>query len=195
MLNEPAQESEWAALAFDMAPIGIVLTEERLISACNATFAELTGYAPGELIGQSFRIFYGSDGEFERVRDVGLTPLRASQPYSDERLLRHRDGRDLWCRFRARTLLPETPLKRVIMSFGQISDAAPARRLSKREREVLGFIGQGLTTKEIAARLDLSPRTIDDVRGRLIRRYGVRRASDLLGHFTDLRFRQFTRPD
>lgn len=193
MTSKRTGDAEAAALAFEMAPIGVVFTEDRFIRACNATFAEMTGYSAKDLIGRSFRIFYGSDIEFERIRDVGLAPLRASQPYSDERLLRHRDGRDLWCRFRARALSPDAPLARVVMSFGLINDAAPARRLSQREREVLGLIGQGLTSKEIAARLGLSPRTIDDVRGRLIRRYGVRRASDLLRQFTDLQLREAAR--
>ncbi|AMM26338.1 response regulator transcription factor [Variovorax sp. PAMC 28711] len=58
-------------------------------------------------------------------------------------------------------------------------------QLSEREREVLGFIVEGLTNKEIARALDLSPRTVETHRAnlfakldceslaQLIRRYAV----------------------
>lgn len=180
-----ALPDSFALLAFEAAPIGLVLTEQRVIRTCNMTFAALLGYQVSELLGQSFRILYGSDEEFESIRDVGLATLQGSRLYSDERLVQHRAGHGIWCRFRARTLVPEAPLERVIMSFAPIHEAQPLS-LSKRERQVLELMNRRLTSKEIAARLHLSPRTIDDVRGRLIKRFGVRRAADLLGRLAGL---------
>lgn len=176
---------DFATLAFDEAPIGIVLTERRVIRSCNRTFATLLGYRVEELLGQSFRILYGSDEEFENIRDIGIPLLQQTGSYTDERLVRHRAGHGVWCRFRARTLVPEAPLERVVMSFAAIRDAAPLS-LSKRERQVLELMSRRLTSKEIAARLGLSPRTIDDVRGRLIKRFELRRATDLLGRLRGL---------
>ncbi|GAB1377469.1 helix-turn-helix domain-containing protein [Pararhodobacter aggregans] len=172
-------ETQLALLAFNAAPVAIVLTEQRVIRACNETFARLLGYRAEELPGQSFRLFYGSDEEFEEIRDVGLTLLRETGSYTDERLVRHRAGHALWCRFRATTLAPEAPLDRLVMSFAPIHEGGPVS-LSKRERQVLELMNRRLTSKEIAARLHLSPRTVDDVRGRLIKRFGVRRAADIL---------------
>ncbi|WP_417598174.1 LuxR C-terminal-related transcriptional regulator [Pararhodobacter oceanensis] len=166
-------------LAFDEAPTGLVLTENRIIRICNRRFAELLGYHVEDLLNQSFRIFYGSDEEFESIRDVGLSKLQETGGYTDERLIRHRSGQGIWCQFRARTLNPDAPLERVVMSFAPINEAQTLR-LSKRERQVLDLMNQRLTSKEIARRLGLSPRTIDDVRGRLIKRFGLRRAEDLL---------------
>ena len=179
------QPPDFAFLAFDAAPTGIVLTEQRIIRTCNTTFASLLGYRVGDLLGQSFRILYGSDEEFENIRDIGLNQLQEAGVYSDERLVRHRSGHGLWCRFRARTLAPHAPLERVVMSFAPINEAEPVS-LSKRERQVLELMNRRLTSKEIAARLHLSPRTIDDVRGRLIKRFGLRRAADLLGRLGGL---------
>lgn len=177
---------DFALLAFDAAPVGIVLAESRVIRACNTTFARLVGYGVGDLVGQSFRMLYGSEDEFERIRDVGLGMLRREQNYADERLLRHRDGHSLWCRFRARSLTPAAPLDRVVMTFARIADKGEALSLSKRERQVLSLMSRSLTSKQIATELGLSPRTVDDVRGRLIRRFGLRKASDLLHRMTDL---------
>lgn len=179
------KNAEMTQIAFDAAPVGIVMAEQRIIRACNATFASMLGYGVVDLVGQSFRMLYGSDEEFETIKDIGLRSLMQTGDYTDERLVRHRLGHGFWCRFRARTPKLDAPMDRVVMSFAPISDKDPVR-LSKRERQVLERMNQGLTSKEIAKQLGLSPRTIDDTRGRLIKRFGVRRATDLLGQLRGL---------
>ncbi len=173
-------------IAFDFAPVGLVMTCDRVIHACNDTFASLTGYERNALIGQSFRLFYGSTEEFDRVRDVGLQPLRQRENYTDERMVRHRAGHSIWCRFRARSLTPQTPLQQVVMSFAPIADNALPLSLSKRERQVLARMSRGQTSKEIARDLGLSPRTIEDVRARLLKRFAVKNATELLSKMTNL---------
>ncbi len=173
-------EQDFSLLAFHAAPIGVVLAENRVIRACNDTFGHLVGYDVAALVGQSFRMLYASDEEFQRIRDIGLEVLKRDQFYVDERLLRHRDGPSQWCRFRARSLTPAAPLARVVMTFAPLPEKPAALSLSPRERQVLGLMARNLTSKEIAAELGLSPRTIDDVRGRLIKRFGLRKAADLL---------------
>ncbi len=51
--------------------------------------------------------------------------------------------------------------------------------LTGREREVLQLVAEGYTTKEIASRLFISPRTADVHRMRLMRKLGVRNAAGL----------------
>lgn len=179
-------------LAFDAAPVGIVLAERRVIRACNETIAHLTGCAAADLVGQSFRMLYGSEDEFRQVRDIGLGALMRAQSYADERLLRRRDGHSLWCRFRARSLTPAAPLDRVVMTFAQIAEKGAAVSLTNRERQVLGLMSRRLTSRQIALELGLSRRTVDDVRGRLIRRFHLRKASDLLQQMTDLTWNRRT---
>lgn len=170
-------------IAFEAAPVGIVMTERRVIRACNQGFAAMVGYEKSTLIGQSFRLLYDSAEEFEQVRDIGLAPLQADRAYSDERMMRRRDGGQLWCRFRAQTLTPEDPLARLVMTFAVIHDG-PRMALTARERQVVGGLGRGLTSKEIARELGLSPRTIEDVRARLLKRFQVKNAAELLAHLT-----------
>lgn len=167
-------------IAFNFAPIGIVLTHDRMIQACNNTFADLSGYSRDILLGQSFRLFYRSDAEFSQVRDIGLKQLKARGDYVDERMLRRRDGSTLWCRFRARTLTPKDPIAQMVLSFAPIESSPIHPSLTPRERDVLTWLAQGMTSKEIARQLDLSPRTVEDVRARLLRKFDVPNASRLL---------------
>jgi DNA-binding NarL/FixJ family response regulator len=54
------------------------------------------------------------------------------------------------------------------------------RRITPRQREVLKLVAEGRTTREIAALLGLSPRTVDTHRAELMERIGVRDAIGLL---------------
>ena len=57
----------------------------------------------------------------------------------------------------------------------------PARALlSVREREVLKWIAEGLSTKEIATRLDLGAKTVETYRRRLMLKLGCSRATELV---------------
>lgn len=174
-----------AQLAFDAAPIGIVLTQDRVIQTCNDTFCTLSGHAKQSLIGQSFRLFYASQTEFDQVRDIGLPALARAGAYSDERMLRRADGSTLWCRFRARTLTPNRPLAEMVLSFAPITQN-PGPGLTPRERDVLTWLARGMTSKEIAKTLGLSPRTIEDVRARLLRKFEVPNAARLLAKLSNL---------
>lgn len=53
-------------------------------------------------------------------------------------------------------------------------------RISGREREVLELVADGLSSKEIARRLDLSPRTIEVHRANLFSKLGVDSLADLI---------------
>lgn len=52
--------------------------------------------------------------------------------------------------------------------------------LTDREKQVLDQVVRGLTTKEIARQLELSPRTIEIHRGHILRKMGARNAIELV---------------
>jgi len=56
----------------------------------------------------------------------------------------------------------------------------PYETLTTREREVLHLVAQGQTTPAIAARLSLSPRTVETHRTNLMRKLGLRTQTDLI---------------
>ncbi len=52
--------------------------------------------------------------------------------------------------------------------------------LTDRERQVLEQVVEGLSSKQIAARLALSPKTVDIHRGRIREKLGARNTADLV---------------
>jgi FixJ family two-component response regulator len=52
--------------------------------------------------------------------------------------------------------------------------------VTAREREVVGFIVEGLRGKEIATRLDVSPRTVEIHRLSAMKKIGARTIADLV---------------
>jgi DNA-binding NarL/FixJ family response regulator len=58
--------------------------------------------------------------------------------------------------------------------------ADPYGALSPREREVLHLVVDGLTIKEIAQRLEISTKTAENHRGRVLTKLGVRNSAELV---------------
>ena len=57
--------------------------------------------------------------------------------------------------------------------------AAPVRALTRREREIIALIAQGLTNRQIAARLQIGARTVETHRERVMRKLDIHDASGL----------------
>lgn len=166
-------------LAFTYAPIGIVITENRVIRDCNPMFATIFGYERQELRGQTFAMLYPSDEEFANIRDRGITSLRETNTYWDERIMARKDGSLFWVRTRGHTFTPDTPLLRAVWSFADLSDVRPYQPLTRREREIVSHLADGLTSKEIALKLDLSYRTVEVYRAKMLKKFGVTNTSSL----------------
>ena len=100
--------------------------------------------------------------------------------YRDERIMRRRSGELFWCRVRGQSLDPELPFARAVWSFADISEARPVTELTRRERQVATMMAEGLTSKEIARALDISPRTVEVHRARLLEKFGARNSLELV---------------
>lgn len=67
-----------------------------------------------------------------------------------------------------------------------VSDvAAGSRLLSRREREVMGCVCEGFSTKEIARDLGVAPKTIETIRASLLRKTRSRSATALVRYSFD----------
>lgn len=178
-IDDCYRDGRFAELAFAYAPVGLVVTENRVIRDCNITFATMFGYDPDELKDQVFSILYPTDEEFVNVRDRGIRKLRETNTYWDERIMARKNGDLFWCRVRGHSFTPEQPLQRAVWSFADLSEIRPYRDLTRREREIVSYLADGLTSKEIALKLDISYRTVEVYRAKLLKKFGVANSSAL----------------
>lgn len=172
-------------LAFDMAPVGLVLSRNRTIMDCNQRVCEIFGAAREQLLGQSFQVLYPSADEFERTGARIAPILNRSGSYADDRIMRRLDGRfkgeAFWCHVTGRALNRDAPHEAGIWSFEDLSERHPVKaELTAREREVAAHLMQGLTSKNIGRALTISHRTVEIYRARLMRKYQASTTADLV---------------
>jgi PAS domain S-box-containing protein len=164
--------------AFDFAPIGLVISRNRLMVACNQQLLDMFGAARDQLVGQSFEMLYPTPGEFERTGARIVASLDGGGFYADERVMKRlggpRCGELFWCHVSGRALDPGAPHAAGIWSFEDLSARRQLKAdLTPREREIAALLIEGLTSKQIGRRLTISPRTVDVYRARLMKKYGA----------------------
>lgn len=178
-IAEAYRSGDFAALAYDLAPVGLVITENRVIRDCNRAFADMFGYACEDLRDQVFAVLYPSDEEFVNIRDRGVRQLRETNTYWDERIMAKKTGTLFWCRVRGHSFTPGDPLMRAVWSFADLSETRPYTQLTRREREIISYLSNGMTSKEIAKKLDISHRTVEVYRAKLLKKFGVNNTGGL----------------
>ena len=172
-------------LAFQLAPVGLILSRQRHIVDCNQRVCEIFGATPEQLVGQSFRLLYPSAAEYERIGARIAPILNRDGVYADNRVMRRvggaQAGQPFWCHVTGRAIDRSAPHAAGIWSFEDLSAQRPVTApLTAREREVAAQLMQGLTSKEIGRVLGISHRTVEIYRARLMRKYGASTAADLV---------------
>ncbi len=172
-------------LAFELAPVGLVLSRNRIMFDCNQRLCEMFGASREQLTGQSFRILYPSADEYERMGERLAPILNARGVYADDRIMRRVGGRlageSFWCHVTGRALNRQAPHEAGIWSFEDLSERRPVTAdLTPREREVAAHLMEGMTSKAIGRALDISHRTVEIYRARLMRKYSASTTADLV---------------
>ena len=92
-----------------------------------------------------------------------------------------RDGTLFWCHVVGRALDRAQPFARAVWMFEDISHRrVVSTPLTVREREVAQHIVTGATSKQIARHLNISHRTVEAHRGRLMRKLGATSTGELV---------------
>jgi PAS domain S-box-containing protein len=179
--------------AFELAPVGLVMSRQRQMIGCNQELLDMFGARREQIIGQSFEILYPTADEFERTGQRIAAQLDTAGRYADERVMKRlsggtRSGRQsdatgelFWCHVSGRALDPRDPHAAGIWVFEDLSSKRVLSvELTPREREVAALLIQGLTSKLVGRRLDISPRTVDVYRARLMRKTGAATTTELV---------------
>jgi len=157
------------------------------IVCTNAAFCELTGYSEAEVVGRNCRFLQG-DGTDRAAVDALREAIRHNRPALVHLLNYRRDGTafmnailvgpvfgergELLYHFANQLEVPHP------LPTDRSEERALARArldgLSSRERAVLRLLGKGMMNKQAAFELDISPRTVEMYRARMLRKLGVR---------------------
>ncbi|NML46475.1 PAS domain S-box protein [Ramlibacter sp. G-1-2-2] len=168
-------------LAFDLAPVGLCVSRNRAIVDCNQALCEMFGWSRELLVGQSFLVLYPSVDEYERLGKRMAPILNAKGRYADDRIMKRASGDVFWCHVSGRALNRAAPHEAGIWSFEDLSAVRPVKaELTAREREVAARLLDGLTSKEIGKTLQISHRTVEIYRARLMRKYKANTTADLV---------------
>lgn len=168
-------------LAFDMAPVGMVVSRNRDMIDCNEHLCTMFGAPRETLVGASFRVLYPSAEEYERLGAHMEPILNQKGYYSDNRIMKRANGEMFWCHVSGRAFDRSDPHAGGIWTFEDQSERRAVKtNLTGREREVAARLLEGMTSKEIGKVLEISHRTVEIYRARLMRKYGASTAADLV---------------
>lgn len=166
--------------------MGLVVARHRVIQLCNSKLLDVFGFRRADLLGKSLSLLYPSEEEFQRIGLIGLQRMRGTGYYNDERIMKRRSNELFWCRVRGQSLTPEDPFAHSVWSFVDLSDTRPIIDLTARERQVAMLLAEGHTSKTIARLLEISPRTVEAYRARLLEKLGARNSAELVGRLSGI---------
>jgi len=171
--------------AFELAPIGLVLSRQRLVTDINQQALAMFDARREQLVGQSLQLLYPTHDEFERTGQRIAASLDADGWYADDRIMKRlggaRAGELFWCHVSGRALDPTLPHAAGIWAFEDLSSRRALKvDFTAREREIAALLIEGLTSKLIGRHLGISPRTVDVYRARLMRKVGAATTPDLV---------------
>lgn len=168
-------------IMFQHAPVGMILSRNRVIHACNDAAARIFGYEPDALLEKTFCLLYPSTEEFDRFGAAIGTILQTDGRYVDERIMRRAGGELFWCRVTGGALQRGEPHAEAIWVFEDLSNKRLVGvNLTPREREISSMLIDGKTCKLIARRIGLSPRTVEMHKSKLMRKYSVTNSTELV---------------
>ena len=176
---------DYERLAFRHAPDATLILADRVILRASLRVETVFGWTVAELKGQSIRLLYPGQTDFEVIGARARRAMRAGEVYRDERFMRRKDGQVVWMEGQGTALDPDDPLRLAIWTYRPIEAGAAASSgalepLTPTEKKVARYLVNGFTSKEIALALACSPRTVEVHRANMIRKMGVRNSAEMV---------------
>ncbi len=136
------------------APIGIGLVHNRVLGWVSDHMNEMLGYSGEELIGQSARVLYESDDEFERVGSEKYQEIRERGVGAIETRWKRKDGRLIDVHLRSTPVDPTDLAQGVLFTALDVTESRYAQRAlsesEKRYRRITEAITDYIFTVKVA---------------------------------------------
>ena len=145
-----------AALA--NASIGIAFTRDRKFFLCNPKFAEIFGWAPHELIGQSGEAIYPSEASYAALGAIARPMLTEGRQLDLEWEMKRKDGSPFLARMIAKTINPDNPSQGTVWIVEDITERKRAtdelNRLLREQEAILqnATVGIGFVRNRVIQR-------------------------------------------
>jgi PAS domain S-box-containing protein len=172
---------DFERLAFQHAPDATLILADRVILRASLRVEAVFGWTPQSLEGQSIRVLYPGQTDYERIGERARKALLDAAVYRDERFMRRKDGQVVWMEGKGATLDRADPQRLAIWTYRPLeADPAAGGQLTPMEKRIARHLVNGFTSKEIAQALGSSPRTVEVHRANMIRKAGVRNSFELV---------------
>ena len=176
--------TDYERLAFQHAPDATLILANRVIVRASLRVEEVFGWSPRELDGQSIRLLYPGQTDYEVIGDRARRAMLASAVFRDERFMRRKDGQVVWMEGHGAALDRTDPQRLAIWTY-RLIEAGPINAgqgtegaLTPTEKRIARYLVNGFTSKEMALALGSSPRTVEVHRANMIRKMQVRNSAE-----------------
>ena len=190
----PASEPIDYEQVFAHVPVALMVTRQRVISACNHQFLDMFRATSEALVGQTVRVLYPNQVAFERFGARVIPALKRFGRIAEPRAMQRADGELFWVNVTGVTEHRDDPYREALWFFSEMGaaslsgGASTANKLiaeaknsmTRRERDVAALLIQNQTAKEIGIALGISPRTVEVFCGKLLKKFGVPSTSELV---------------
>jgi diguanylate cyclase (GGDEF)-like protein/PAS domain S-box-containing protein len=130
------------------ASIGIAFTRDRRFFLCNPKFAEMLGWQPEEMIGQSGEIVYPSRESYAALGQIAVPILSSGRQLDVEWELRRKDGSTFLGRVVAKAIDPSNTQQGTVWIVEDITErrrqADEVSRLLREQEAILGTASIGI---------------------------------------------------
>jgi DNA-binding CsgD family transcriptional regulator len=171
-------------------PVAVIIARNRVILNCNALALTMFRTSEVHIIGASFAMLYPKQKDFETAAEHFGPLLSRKANFHDDRLMRRLDGTHFWVTVRGYSFTQSNPYELAAWVFTEVDTPEyeglkEKVSLTSRERDVAALLVDGLTSKEAAKSLGISPRTVDIHRASLLRKYAVKSTPELIRRIVD----------
>ena len=132
-----AEQTRMLDTILTASPVGVALTRGRVLLWTNAALDRMLGHEPGELVGESSRVLFENEAEWDRVSQEVESGTVGSHTAETDGLILRGDDTKFYCHLVARLVVPEDPSQGCIMV---LTDMTERRRAEEAHR--LATVGQ-----------------------------------------------------
>ena len=129
---------------------GVMFVRDRKIISANRRCEELFAYESGKMIGQSTRILFPTELDFELAGKLQYPLIAEDDYFSEERKYKRQDGSIFWCMVSGSALDPLDPNNGSIWVYADISERILAEEKLRLSAKVLEHIADGVIVTDSA---------------------------------------------